>query len=131
MTGQKGNWIKVSKKTPHKPEMVRLAELTGVDLPTAFLAWFDFFAWLDGETEDGKLYGYTEFQLDGKAGLAGFTKAMMQIPWLFNLGDHWEVSNFTLYNGGRAKQNLQGAQRQRRRRNCANDAVDKTDTFEV
>lgn len=101
---QKGQWIKVAKRTPHKPEMLAIAAECRVDLPTAFLAWFDFYAWLDGETTDGKIYGYSEFQLDGKAGIPGFCRAMQSVGWLFNLGDHWEIANFTAYNGAGAKQ---------------------------
>lgn len=122
MRGEKGGWIKVAKKTPHKAEMTRLAELMGVELPVAFLAWFEFYAWLDDVTEDGKLYGYNEFRLDGIAGHPGFAKAMQEVGWLYDMGDHWEVSKWGLYNGGTAKAKALHAERQRRLRDARSDA---------
>jgi hypothetical protein len=42
-----GDWIKVEKLTPDKPEIAILARKLGVSIGDAFLEWFRIYAWAE------------------------------------------------------------------------------------
>jgi hypothetical protein len=43
-----GDWLKVGKDTPKKPEIAILANRLGVSRGDAFQSWFFLYAWADG-----------------------------------------------------------------------------------
>lgn len=48
-----GDWMKVEKATPDKPEIAILARKLGVSIGEAFLEWFRLYAWADDMTSTG------------------------------------------------------------------------------
>ena len=50
-----GDWLKVGKDTPDKPEMAILARLLGLSLGDTFLVFFRAFAWADAITSNGRV----------------------------------------------------------------------------
>jgi uncharacterized phage protein (TIGR02220 family) len=113
-----GDWIKLERATPDKPEVWGIAEALGIE-PDAVMGkllrvWF----WFDEQTEDGNARSVTNETLlkriDALTGVAGFADAMQKVGWLNGTC----IPNFDRHNGKSAKSRALSYQRVKRHRNA-------------
>lgn len=98
-----GDWIKVEKITPEKPEVVRMAALLKRDSDEIFGKLFKIWAWADDQSVDGSALQIDENFIDKKAGRKGFAKAMRAVGWLLGESGSLTFPGFDRHNGETAK----------------------------
>jgi 5-methylcytosine-specific restriction endonuclease McrA len=117
-----GDWMKVEKCTPDKPEVLQVARALGVSRGDAFLGCFRVWRWFDDHTTAGRASGITIDAVDDCAGKAGFANAMSKTcptPWLIIEEDGLVLPHFDKHNGSTAKKRADGAIRVARHRRNA------------
>lgn len=109
-----GDWIKVEKCTPTKPEILEMAGILGLSPDEVFGKCFRIWSWADDHTEDGNARGVTPALVDSTMGVTGFAKALEAVGWL----EHLEKPrggvrfvNFERHNGQTAKKRAVTAKR--------------------
>jgi len=112
-----GDWIKMEKVTPDKPEMRMIARLCGVSRGDAFLAWFRLWSHFDDMIETGFLDGFTMEDADEMGRLQGLGKALEQIGWIIFEPHGCTVKKWDVHNGESAKRRALDANRKRQERN--------------
>lgn len=109
------------KDTPVKRELGLAADITGMSDAEVFLEWFTLYAWLDSQTQDGFLIGYTLERLAASAKVSkGFCFALASdtIRWLLPVHATdskprgIRVANWDRHNGQCAKKRALDARRQ-------------------
>ena len=98
-----GDWIKMEKATPDKPEVIAIASRLGIDPDAAFGKLFRVWCWFDSHTIDGNAVGVTFSFLDRIAGVTGFAEQMALAGWLIENGSTLSLPNFEYHNGESAK----------------------------
>ena len=77
-----GDWIKVEKNTPNKPEVYHIAEVLGIDRANALLGCLRVWIWFDERTVNGNARSVTLSTIDDAAGIPGFANTMREAGWL-------------------------------------------------
>ena len=77
-----GDWLKVEKVTPKKPEILEMASILELSPDEVFGKLFRIWAWADDHTEDGNAFGVTPALLDSEMCVTGFARAMQEVGWL-------------------------------------------------
>ena len=92
-----GDWMKVEKSTPDKPEVFAIADALGIDPDAAFGKCFRVWGWFDSNTTNGKANGCSVSKklVDRLVSVDGFADAMLNVGWL--------CSNHRKYNNRRMK----------------------------
>jgi 5-methylcytosine-specific restriction endonuclease McrA len=108
-----GDWLKVEKDTPEKPEVLALSARLGVSRADAFLACFVFWRWADAQTPDGSAPLVTPAMIDTMVGLPGFSHALSEVGWLRLRSGGVELPHFGRHMGQSAKRRVDAAERQR------------------
>lgn len=123
-----GDWIKVEKDTPDKPEILALAARLGVSQAEAFLACFRAWRWADSHTEDGNVRGVTPALLDTQVGVPGFAEALLEVGWLHARSGSLQFPNFDRHMSESAKKRALTGKRVSRHRvkSCNAGSVTKT-----
>jgi hypothetical protein len=99
-----GDWIKVEKNTPHKPEISLVMRVCRCTRAEAFLGFFEVWNWLDDITADGEVPFVDRSEVDVQANIPGFAEAMEQAGWLvFHRNGGFTVRNWERHNGKSAK----------------------------
>lgn len=119
-----GDWIKVQKDTPDKPEVLAMAARLDLDQDAIVGKLFRIWSWFDTHTIDGNAESVTFALLDRLAGVTGFAEQMMLVGWLEQSGSVLSLPNFEIHNGKTAKTRAQGKNRQEKSRNNANSNAD-------
>lgn len=119
-----GDWIKMEKCTPDKPEVRTVARMCSVSPGEAFLALFRVWSWADSATEDGHLVGTTQDDVDEIARLPRCGEAMEEVGWMRFSASGAEIGNWTYHNGLTAKARALKGRRQQRWRSRGGDYVD-------
>lgn len=119
-----GDWIKVQKDTPDKPEVLAMAARLNLDQDAIVGKLFRIWSWFDTHTIDGNAESVTFALLDRLAGVTGFAEQMMLVGWLEQSGSVLSLPNFEIHNGKTAKTRAQGKNRQEKSRNNANSNAD-------
>lgn len=115
-----GDWIPFTKDLPRKPEVLRIAALTGRPRAEVVLTLLEFWAWTDEQSEDGHLCPVSVLSLSSVCPQldAPFVAAMCAVGWLEVDGDDdMTVPNFDHWMGVSAKKRLLEARRKRFYRN--------------
>jgi len=81
-----GDWMKVEKVTPQKPEILEMAAMLELSPDDVFGKLFRIWAWADDHTEDGNAHGVTPALLDSTMSVTGFARAMQEVGWLELIG---------------------------------------------
>lgn len=89
-----GEWIKVEKTTPRKPEVMRLAALLGVSPDHAFGLCFRFWCWVDSNLTNCRLENATTEIIDQIIGCENLGKYLEKIGWIEVENDAIVVTNF-------------------------------------
>lgn len=101
-----GNWIKVEKVTPDKPEVALLARRLKVSHGDAFLNWFRVYSWADGVTADGRVRFLSASEADTLSGaIPGTCEALASkdIGWLESDESGIIFANWDRHNGRSSK----------------------------
>lgn len=117
-----GDWIKVEKVTPDKPEIAIFARLMKCSLGDAFLAWFRLYSWADGISVDGFVPNLSLCEGDTLARTCPGTCATLaskQIGWLKERDGGIEFVNWDRHNGRSAKARASERNKKKRQREAA------------
>jgi len=98
-----GDWLKVEKATPEKPEVWAMAADLQIDADCVFGKLVKVWAWFDSHTTTGNAPGVTPSTIDRVAGNAGFAAAMEKVGWLAVDKNGVKLPRFGRHNGQTAK----------------------------
>jgi hypothetical protein len=129
-----GDWIKVQKDTPDKPEVLAIASRMNLDPDAVVGKLVRIWSWFDTHTVDGNALSVTYALLDRLAGVTGFAEQMAFVGWLNQDGHVLSLPNFEYHNGETAKKRALGKNRQEKRRsndesNANSNASSVTETL--
>ena len=103
-----GDWIKLQKDTPDKPEVLAIASRMDLDPDAVVGKLVRIWSWFDTHTVDGNALSVTYSLLDRLAGVTGFAEQMAFVGWLNQDGHVLSLPNFDFHNGQSAKKRAQG-----------------------
>ena len=112
-----GDWIKLQKDTPDKPEVLAIATRMNLDPDAVVGKLVRIWSWFDTHTIDGNANSVTFALLDRLAGVTGFAEQMTFVGWLDQKGHVLTLPNFEYHNGETAKKRALGKNRQDKFRN--------------
>jgi hypothetical protein len=112
-----GDWIKLQKDTPDKPEVLAIATRMNLDPDAVVGKLVRIWSWFDTHTIDGNANSVTFSLLDRLAGVTGFAEQMTFVGWLDQKGHVLTLPNFEYHNGETAKKRALGKNRQDKFRN--------------
>ena len=112
-----GDWIKLQKDTPDKPEVLAIASRMNLDPDAVVGKLVRIWSWFDTHTIDGNANSVTFSLLDRLAGVNGFAEQMTFVGWLEQKGHVLTLPNFEYHNGETAKKRALGKNRQDKFRN--------------
>jgi len=113
-----GDWIKVSNDLSRKPEVVEMADLTGLDVFAVVGRLVEVWSWFDGHSENGNAR-ITLAYLNHLVACPQFAEAMCAVDWLLVDDRHLQLPHFDRHNGQTAKTRALTARRVKRLRNDA------------
>ncbi|MFK5948820.1 MAG: hypothetical protein QM500_08650 [Methylococcales bacterium] len=125
-----GDWIKIEKATPDKPEILRIARLSDISKDEAFGKVMRFWMWLDANSVDGVVDGVVGRDVDMLVDCDGFAASLVSVSWL-EIDEENEkviIPNFDRHNGQTAKQRGLKNKRQANWRKNSVDVEPSTDT---
>jgi hypothetical protein len=111
-----GDWIKLQKDTPDKPEVLAIASRMNLDPDAVVGKLVRIWSWFDTHTVDGNALSVTYALLDRLAGITGFAEQMSFVGWLNQEGHVLSLPNFVYHNGETAKKRALGKNRQNKHR---------------
>lgn len=106
-----GDWLKVEKDTPEKPEILVVASRLGLSIADVFLACFRVWRWADSVTPDGAVRSVDPASLDALVHTPGLTQALIDVGWLQVRQGSLVVPNFNRHMGQSAKRRCQDSVR--------------------
>lgn len=129
-----GDWIKLQKDTPDKPEVLAIASRMNLDPDAVVGKLVRIWSWFDTHTVDGNAMSVTYALLDRLAGVTGFAEQMTFVGWLNQEGHVLSLPNFEYHNGETAKKRALGKNRQEKHRsnddsNANSNASSVTETL--
>jgi hypothetical protein len=114
-----GDWLKIEKITPDKPEIEAIADALGMDPDAVFGKCFRVWRWFDDHTEDGNAPRVTKTSIDRRVGVVGFADAMREAGWLAEVEGGLSLVNFDRHNGETSKGRALTAKRWSKRKHKA------------
>lgn len=120
-----GDWIKVEKASPNKPEVLKIARMLGVRRQHAFGLLVEFWIWLDSNCVDGVVDGVVEGDVDAMLSCPGLASLLVDVGWV-NFDKErarMMVVNFSRHNGETSKNRALKSERQARWRAKSVDGV--------
>lgn len=115
-----GDWIKLQKDTPDKPEVLAIASRLGIDPDAVVGKLVRVWSWFDTHTTDGNASCVTFAFLDRLAGVTGFAEQVSLVGWLEQDGSELRLPNFKYHNGETGKKRALGKNRAEKHRSNAN-----------
>jgi hypothetical protein len=116
-----GDWIKVEKVTPDKPEVRALHKLLDCTREHAFGLCFRFWCWCDDHLTDGFISHSDKEEIDHHVRQDGFADAMIKVGWIREGSDgQLSVAHFERHLSMNAKRRLADNERQRKHRSQRN-----------
>ncbi len=126
-----GDWIKMEKSTPDKPEITLIAADLGAAPETVFLACFRLWAWADTHSSTGMVPGITPAAIDRQVNLPGFANALVKVGWLLFRSGGVVFPNIERHIQQSAKARAANAERARRYRERKKDSAQDGVTRDV
>jgi hypothetical protein len=119
-----GDWIKLQKDTPDKPEVLAIAARLGIDQDAVVGKLVRVWSWFDTHTTDGNALSVTFSFIDRLTGVTGFAEQVALVGWLEQKGHELTLPNFDFHNGETAKKRAMGKNRTEKHRSNveSNDA---------
>ncbi len=124
-----GDWLKIEKATPHKPEILRIAYELGIDPDRAFGICFRFWSWCDDNLKDGNAIGVTDVMLNALLKCDGFATALINVGWLRVRNGSLEVPNYDRHLSENAKKRGLSQQRTAKSRSRSCNGASVTDAL--
>ena len=106
-----GDWIKLQKDTPDKPEVLAIAARLGIDQDAVVGKLVRVWSWFDTHTTDGNATSVTFTFIDRLTGVTGFAEQVALVGWLEQKGHELTLPNFDFHNGETAKKRAMGKNR--------------------
>ena len=106
-----GEWLKIEKSTPDKPELFMIAQETNLHIDAVLGKLFRIWAWFDTHTEDCQTPAETRPLLDKIVDHFGFCDAMTKVGWMEQKSGRLILPNFDRHNGKTAKERALTASR--------------------
>ena len=106
-----GDWIKVEKATPRKPEILRIAAALEIHPDHAFGLCFRFWSWCDDHLDSTNARGVSSALVDSIVERKGFAIAMIEVDWLRVNDGSLEIPNMDRHLSQTAKKRAVTAQR--------------------
>ena len=119
-----GDWIKVQKDTPEKPEVQAIAFRLGIDPDAVVGKLVRVWSWFDTHTKDGNAQCVTFALLDRLTSVTGFAEHMKLVGWLDTDGVSLILPNFNFHNGATAKTRANGKNRSEKHRSNADTVTE-------
>lgn len=106
-----GDWIKMRANLWDDPRVAKLCDIT--DQPEAMVIGGLYWLWAtaDQHSEDGTMNGLTMRSIDRKAGIKGFSAALISVGWIEDSEAGVIICRFEEHNGASAKKRCQTAKR--------------------
>lgn len=114
-----GDWIKLQKDTPDKPEVLAIAARMNLDQDAVVGKLVRIWSWFDTHTVDGNAISVTFSFLDRLTGVTGFAEQVALVGWLEQNGHELTLPNFDYHNGDTAKKRALGKNRIEKHRSNA------------
>lgn len=112
-----GDWLKIEKETPHKPEVRLIADRLGILREVAFDRLFHLWSWVDSMSVDGMWIRFgTRKAVDDYVGFDGFARALESAGWLEVREDGLHFVNGDRHLGVTAKRRASDAKSKKQRR---------------
>lgn len=111
-----GDWIKIEKSTPTKPEIILMASRLGITLEQVFGHCFRFWSWCDDHLENGCAPSVTTVALDSLIGCAGFCESLIEVGWLQVKNGQIVIPNYDRHLSENAKKRALSRQRMQKSR---------------
>lgn len=125
-----GDWIKLQKDTPEKPEVLAIASRLGLDPDAVVGKLVRIWSWFDTHTTDGNASCVTFSFVDRITGVTGFAEQVALVGWLTQDGHFLSLPNFDYHNGETAKQRALGKNRaEKSRSNAKSNAPSVTESL--
>lgn len=111
-----GEWIKLEKATPDKPEVMRMARKLDIERDAVFGKLVKVWIWFDMNSVDGVVGGAVDADVDALVSHDDFANAMRHVGWLADAktGTGLMLPNFARHNGETAKKRALKNDRQTR-----------------
>ena len=106
-----GDWIKVEKNTPRKPEVLRIAAALDIHPDLAFGLCFRFWCWCDDHLQNANAAGVSGSLVDALLERKGSADALISVGWLRVRDGSLEVPNMDRHLSQTAKTRAVTAQR--------------------
>jgi hypothetical protein len=106
-----GDWLKVEKDTPEKPEVLAVAAKLSLDPEVVFTKCFKVWRWADSHTPDGNAMRVTPALLDALVHAPGFAQALLDVGWLHVRDGALQFPNFERHMGQSGKKRALTAKR--------------------
>lgn len=109
-----GDWIKFETSTLTKPEVLKMARITGLDRHAVVGRLLVFWTWCDANAVDGVVDACVDATVDALVDAPGFALALQQVGWLKidNDAERLTVPKFDRHNGKSAKNRILKTERQ-------------------
>lgn len=114
-----GNWIKMTKGLPNKPEFKRVRRMLGLEDPDVLIGrLFRFWEWMDGcavpdihgDRDDGVVPHLSAEDVDEECG-RGFSAAMTAVDWMRQRDGEIVLPRYFAHNGSTGKQRAESNKR--------------------
>lgn len=115
-----GDWIKLQKDTPDKPEILAIATRLGIDPDAVVGKMVRIWSWFDTHTTDGNATSVTFSFVDRLTGVTGFAEQVALVGWLEQNGHDLRLPNFDYHNGKTSKTRALGKNRSEKHRSNGN-----------
>ena len=116
-----GDWIKVEHTTPDKPEVVKLADMLGIDQDAVVGKLLRLWIWADQQSVSGNAITVTNSFLDRLVFCPGFAAGLVKVGWLNGRNGLLSIPNFDRHNGQTAKNRANTNRRVANHRKGRND----------
>jgi len=116
-----GDWIKIEKSTPDKPEVYLLAELLNLDVDAVVGKLVRAWAWIDGHLYEPEAPTVASRIIDNTVGVPGFCNALESVGWMRSNESKIEIVNYELHLSAGAKKRSLDARRKQSTRTKASD----------
>ncbi len=98
-----GDWIKLEHVTPDKPEIVKMADILGIDQDSVVGKLVRIWIWADQNSVNGNAMTVTDSFLDRYTFCSGFSVALRNVGWLTGKNGCLMLPNFDRHNGQTSK----------------------------
>ena len=102
-----GDWLKLENITPHKFEIMQMADILDKNRQEMVGIFIDYLVWLNEQCDKAFIPASIQGHLDEKVHCPGFCNALQEVGWMNITDTDLEMVNFDRHNGNTAKSRSQ------------------------